>query len=419
MIGQMSRSTLVAAFAVFFLVASIAAVGRTVIAQTERPGPYTVGFRNTQIRNQYAGSSTIPCRVAYPAPLVGYGVPVSMAAAPHPVVLFAHGTNHTSAHYTQIADHLASWGFIVIAHDTHPRDRLAQIKDLEALVRIVGDLDVDPTSFLFGAVDESRIGIAGHSMGGGSVAGVLASTPTIRAGLLLAPSDTPAPNAANWMAAARAPFLVMCGSGDSITPFTTNALKFYQKGAGVAKMRALLQLWSGCDHFAVAYTNSRSTPANRLAFDLSRRYSTAFLLAALAGETGYYDYLVGASGRNEPKLGLAMVEIRSPELYLTGTPIPGGVIEYHFMGRAMANGILALSPFRGSTPLFDWGTLELAPGALFFAYVGALPADGVVHQKVLIPHWPALRGLHLHWQGVAQNAAGGYRLTPSRTLVIR
>jgi fermentation-respiration switch protein FrsA (DUF1100 family) len=113
-----------------------------------------------------------PCDCYRDAPLdADYG--------PYPVVVFVHGTAGFRTQTLTQMTHWASRGFVVLAADNPGiglRDALAgqfggdqrgdAARLLDAIEAPAGDL-----AFLAGRVDAGRIGMAGHSAGGGAIAG--------------------------------------------------------------------------------------------------------------------------------------------------------------------------------------------------------------------------------------------------------
>jgi len=110
-------------------------------------------------------------------------LPIDAAHGPYPVVLFIHGTAAFRTQSLTFMTHWASRGFVVVAAD-HPGIQLKDIlaasglnfpqsdqagdakKMLAALATPTGDL-----AFLAGHIDLVRLGMAGHSAGGGAIAG--------------------------------------------------------------------------------------------------------------------------------------------------------------------------------------------------------------------------------------------------------
>ncbi|MCB9758978.1 MAG: alpha/beta fold hydrolase [Alphaproteobacteria bacterium] len=123
--------------------------------------------------------------------------PLRVPDDPYPVVLFSHGFGGMRRQSLDLAGHLASRGYVVVAVD-HPGRMLNDvlpclfdpaldgcdlealfasidgedpaIEDLEDALIWVDNIVDDDESFLYGAIDTSLIGVMGHSAGGGSVA---------------------------------------------------------------------------------------------------------------------------------------------------------------------------------------------------------------------------------------------------------
>ncbi|MCA9618847.1 MAG: hypothetical protein KC731_07495 [Myxococcales bacterium] len=105
-------------------------------------------------------------------------LPLDEAAGPYPVVVFIHGTAGFRTQNLENVVHWASRGFVVLSQD-HPRLYLADALQLMMGPDLVGDttalLDAlaSPSgdlAFLDGHLDLVRIGMAGHSAGGGGIA---------------------------------------------------------------------------------------------------------------------------------------------------------------------------------------------------------------------------------------------------------
>ena len=107
-------------------------------------------------------------------------LPIDDTHGPYPVVLFIHGTAGFRTQSLTFMTHWASRGFVVLAAD-HPGINLKDIlaggfgqsdqagdarKLLDALVAPAGDV-----AFLAGRLDLTNLALAGHSAGGGAIAG--------------------------------------------------------------------------------------------------------------------------------------------------------------------------------------------------------------------------------------------------------
>lgn len=109
---------------------------------------------------------------------------VSGAGAPapgrHPVIVFSHANNDRVCKifesYYSLHDQWASWGWVVASVDGTPfnckrGDRLnldLRTQAIGSAIDRLRELDADPSSRFFGALDLQTIVLAGHSRGGGA-----------------------------------------------------------------------------------------------------------------------------------------------------------------------------------------------------------------------------------------------------------
>ena len=134
-----------------------------------------------------------------------------------PLIVYDHGGggeggDHTRIRQLPLAETLASHGFVVAMarHAPTPRQR---ILDMSAMI----DILLEPNSPLSGSVDPNRIGIAGHSTGGGTSLGAtggwaaqaLAADSRFTAMVLFEPNRN---NSLEDVATISIPYLVMSGT---------------------------------------------------------------------------------------------------------------------------------------------------------------------------------------------------------------
>jgi dienelactone hydrolase len=158
------------------------------LATLAAPGPYAVGeatlqlvdtSRPTAANGSYPGAPdrTLPTRVLYPAEADGAGAPPS-GDGPFPIIGWAHGYSSANFEIEFVGRHLASHGYVVVA-PTFPlsnggapggptiADMTNQPGDVDFVMRQVQDGAAGAA--LAAAVDSGRRGIAGLSLGGGTV----------------------------------------------------------------------------------------------------------------------------------------------------------------------------------------------------------------------------------------------------------
>jgi dienelactone hydrolase len=105
----------------------------------------------------------------YPATSEGQGAPI-ISGGPFPVVSFAHGLFQPLFEYTSYFEHLSSWGFIVIGpnSDYTPATKYYMEQyatDMRLCLDYLEAANADATSFLYGKIDVSNMGVTGHSEG--------------------------------------------------------------------------------------------------------------------------------------------------------------------------------------------------------------------------------------------------------------
>lgn len=185
-------------------------------------GPFAPGYRTIQwIKDSVVSPGTprvLDTAIWYPAP-AGSGpvspdtggvtdAPLDPAAGPYPIVLFSHGSCGLPRQSRFLTPLLASHGFVVVA-PPHPGNTVAELPACQTLPALTAaaverprDMvfvldrmiaaDADPSSPFFGALDESRVAMTGHSFGGLTTYLVTAIEPRIDVAVAMAPAAAPA-----------------------------------------------------------------------------------------------------------------------------------------------------------------------------------------------------------------------------------
>jgi dienelactone hydrolase len=175
----------------------------------------------------FLGSPTAPIPPSLPQNLpttlatdAYQNVPVS-AAGPFPVVLFSHGYGGYPEQSSFLTDHLATWGFVVVAPDHRSRDLKAvvggtsgqgqnDVTDLAQALAVVRFLNADPSDQFAHKLDLGRIASLGHSAGVGAAITFAAQTPAVRTFVALAPASGTIPKHKSGM--------IMQGAADKVVP---------------------------------------------------------------------------------------------------------------------------------------------------------------------------------------------------------
>ncbi|EWC61561.1 Triacylglycerol lipase precursor [Actinokineospora spheciospongiae] len=188
-------------------------------------GPFAVESAPVQAGAGFAGGT-----VYYPAD-TGEGTFGGLAVSP--------GFLEVQAAISWLGPRLASHGFVVVTIDTlSPFDQPAARAD-----QLLATLDwLTTASPVKDRVDANRLGVLGHSMGGGASLAAAKKRPSLLATVPLAPWNT----VKDW-AAESVPSLIVGAENDTIAGVTQHAEPFYESLGGE---KAYLEL-RGADHFVV------------------------------------------------------------------------------------------------------------------------------------------------------------------------
>lgn len=274
-------------------------------------GPYAPGFRTVQYTKESVSSPGTPrvldTSIWYPAP-PGSGpisatggvdnAPLDLSGGPYPLALFSHGSCGHPQQSTFLTPLLASYGFIVVA-PPHPGNTIFDFPNCNTLAAIAASLaerpqdvifvldqilaaDQNATSPFFGAIDESRIAMTGHSFGGLTTYLVTAIEPRIDVAVAMAP-------AAVASSTLPVPSLTMLGTIDSVIS---------NPAARAAYDRSVTPKWlveiEHTGHYAfsdLCFPSSDCNPPTTLtsaeAHDAVLRFVLPFLQRHLAGNAAW------------------------------------------------------------------------------------------------------------------------------------
>lgn len=170
---------------------------------------------------------------------------------------------------------LASQGIIAFTIDTlsrfdQPGSRGDQL--LAALDYLTEDSDIR------GMVDESRLGVMGHSMGGGGTLEASADRPSLKAAVALTPW-----NLDKTWGEVQTPTLIIGAESDTIASVSSHSIPFYNSLPGSLD-KAYLEL-NNASHFAPNYQD-----------DTIETYTVAWLKVFLDGDSSYESELCPGPG---------------------------------------------------------------------------------------------------------------------------
>jgi predicted dienelactone hydrolase len=236
---------------------------------------------------------------------VGATVYRPMTGGGYPLVVVSPGFQMPRAQYASYGEHLAGWGFVVIAQD-FPSGFGVSHQALADQTRDVIDWALSAASGLAGAIDAARVGACGHSLGG--KISLLAAADDARIGAVVGwdPVDANSPSVApERMADVAGPVAVLGetlnGSG-GFMPCAPAAENFQQYFTAAAAP-ALEVTVNGADHMDWVDDPSCGlcgfcTPAGTIGEDavhrVTRRVTVAWFGRHLLGDPAMDAYLGGA-----------------------------------------------------------------------------------------------------------------------------
>ncbi|WP_411147851.1 dienelactone hydrolase family protein [Streptomyces sp. A30] len=234
-------------------------------------GPAPTNASIEASRGPYAVSETTVSRLAVSE--FGGGTiyyPTSTSDGTFGAVVVSPGYTGTQSSIAWLGARLASQGFVVFTIDTlstldQPDSRGRQL--LAALDHLT------ERSSVRGRIDGSRLGVMGHSMGGGGSLEAAKSRPALQAAIPLTPWNLDK----SWPEIST-PTLIVGADGDSVASVASHAEPFYES-LPASLDRAYLEL-NNANHFA---PNSSNTTI--------AKYSVSWLKRFIDNDTRYEQFL--------------------------------------------------------------------------------------------------------------------------------
>ncbi|MFE1801292.1 alpha/beta hydrolase [Streptomyces sp. NPDC059517] len=232
-------------------------------------GPAPTNASIEAARGSYAVSQTTVSRTS------GFGggtvyYPTSTSDGTFGAVAISPGFTASQSSVSWLGPRLASQGFVVITIDTlSTLDQPAARGD-----QLLAALDyLTQSSSVRTRIDSTRLGVMGHSMGGGGSLEASKDRPSLQASVPLTPWNTDK----TWPEV-QTPTLIVGADGDTVAPVSSHAEPFYTSLPS-ALNRAYLEL-NGATHSAP--TSSNTTVA---------KYSISWLKRFIDNDTRYEQFL--------------------------------------------------------------------------------------------------------------------------------
>jgi predicted dienelactone hydrolase len=272
-------------------------------------GPYAVGVTHVTFTRPSTANGTpraLESWVWYPADgdagQASDGAPPAGDGVPYPLVVYSHGSGGMPENQSFFTEHLASWGFVVVA-PPHPGnttadcalcdlqniaasaverpDDVAFVLDELTRMRDAGDEPIGPL------IDLERTAIAGHSFGGwtglrvapgGDFDAVVSMAPGLP--LSLVPEGP----------SIRVPVMLIAGAKDEIVP-QADVDALYEALDPATTSYVLLPEGHHLTFIDRCLGCTDALPEAR-GHELTNRYATAFLKVHVAGDERFAEYLV-------------------------------------------------------------------------------------------------------------------------------
>jgi dienelactone hydrolase len=187
---------------------------------------FPVGHRTITYVDASRNNRQIACEVYYPATAAGDNQPV--ATGSFPVVALGHGFLMAVGAYANWYNHLAPRGYILILPTTEgglPPSHGDFGQDLRFVANeMVAAGSVQGGFWSFHV--SGRIGIMGHSMGGGATILAAANNPDVDCVVTMAAAET-TPSAQTAASGITAPTLMLYGTSDNVTPEADHGLPMF------------------------------------------------------------------------------------------------------------------------------------------------------------------------------------------------
>jgi triacylglycerol lipase len=197
-------------------------------------------------------------------------------AGSYATIAICPGFTATQSSISWIGQRLASHGFVTLTMNTNstfdqPPSRATQ---LMAALRY---LTTNSNSTVRSRVDPNRLGVAGHSMGGGGTLMAARDNTSLKAAVPMTPwSQTKS------FSTVRVPTIIFGGENDTVAPVSSHSIPFYTSLPSTLD-KAYAEL-NGASHFA---PNSTNTPIGRYAVSWAKRF--------MDNDTRYDTFLCGSA----------------------------------------------------------------------------------------------------------------------------
>jgi len=284
-------------------------------------GDYEVGFRSEQIPGIPGLDAAWIHSVCFPS---DGGETINPAAKPCPVVYLVPGLNISPWFYRSYGEHMASWGYVVVMPYIIRFDNYQAIDDILTHIDFLEGEVGTPGSFYEDAVDLSKIGLTGHSMGGKYAVMGLFLEDRFKTSVSIDPTYIGLGEGSNWpdvdpadLALITQPLLMIGAPQPSFfSPAGTTMHDIYEAATGPTQVVAV----TGSSHVSFIDDNELGIydffhfgtgvrlPDSDSVHTITKRYMVSWFNVFLRGQTEYETYIYGAEAEQDVTDGLVTIK---------------------------------------------------------------------------------------------------------------
>ncbi|MGW3819178.1 alpha/beta hydrolase family protein [Streptomyces sp. NPDC005046] len=287
--------TAAAAFTTAPAVGALPTASTAVAADPSTTGSFAVAYSDVTVS---ASGRSFSARVWYPGTTSGANAPVAPGA--HPGLAFGHGFFQGITQYESLLKHYASWGFITVTPKSQGGlfpSHSAFADDLNAGLTWLTTQNTTSGSRFAGAVNTARLGLSGHSMGGGAALLAAGRNPAVKSVSTLAAAETN-PSAVTASGTLTIPAQYVGGSADTIAGVADNQQKMYNAKAAPTQLRVITGGFHCGFEDSSGFGCDSGTITRAAQQKLTQGVTTSYLLNTLGGDTSMYDQVWGSAAQN-------------------------------------------------------------------------------------------------------------------------
>ncbi|MGQ4375730.1 alpha/beta hydrolase family protein [Streptomyces sp. SAS_267] len=283
------------AFAVIPAASASLPAATSTVADPSTTGAYAVAYSDVTVS---ASGRSFSARVWYPGSTAGPNAPVAPGA--HPGLAFGHGFFQGITQYEGLLKHYASWGFITVTPKSQGGlfpSHSAFADDLNAALTWLTSQNATGGSRFAGAVNTDRLGVSGHSMGGGAALLAASRNPAIKSVSTLAAAETN-PSAVTASGKLTVPAQYVGGSADTIAGVADNQQKMYDAKPAPTQLRVITGAFHCGFEDSSGFGCDSGTLARAAQQKLTQGVTTSYLLYTLGADSSMYDQVWGSAAQN-------------------------------------------------------------------------------------------------------------------------